>query len=92
METMEAQVEKMEKQVKQWGTKLEELAAKVDEAGAEAKADREKRISELKAGHKAAMAKLDELKAAGSDKWEIVKGGIESAWKDLEAAFKKLTN
>jgi len=38
---------------------------------------------------KVAQAKLDEVKTAGSEKWETLKAGVESAWNDLEIAFKK---
>jgi len=30
------------------------------------------------------------LKAAGSEKWDTFTTGVETAWSDLEAAFKKL--
>jgi uncharacterized coiled-coil DUF342 family protein len=92
MDSVEDNVGKMETQLKKWGAKLDELIAKADEAGAEAKVDYRKRIDDLKAKHHAATIKLDELKAAGSEKWETFKGGIESAWGELETAFKKLTN
>ena len=91
-ETMEAHVGKMEKKLKHWGAKLDELVARADEAGAEAKLDYRKGIDDLKAKHRAARAKLDELKTAGSDKWETFKDGVESAWTELEVAFTKLTN
>jgi TolA-binding protein len=92
MDTMKSYVGKMESQIKQWGIKIDELAAKADAAGAEAKSDYHKRIRDMKTKHQAAQAKLDEVKAAGSEKWETIKGGIESAWNELEASFKKLLN
>jgi multidrug resistance efflux pump len=90
MESREAHVGKMETQLKQWGAKLDELVAKADQAGAEAKIEYRKRIDDLRAKQKVARAKLDELKTAGSEKWETLKAGVESAWNELEAAFKKL--
>ena len=92
MEKMEPHVGKMEAQLRQWGAKLDELLATAEAAGTEAKADYRKHIDELRAKHQAAQAKLDELKAAGSDKWETLKAGVEGAWNELDVAFKKLSN
>ena len=92
MDKMQAHVGKMETQLRQWGAKLDELVVKAEGAGTEAKADYRKRIDDLKAKHQVAQAKLDELKAAGSEKWETLKAGVESAWNELDVAFKKLKN
>ena len=92
MEKMEAHVGKMETQLRQWGAKLDELVVTAEGAGTEAKADYRKHIDDLKAKHQAAQAKLDELKAAGSEKWETLKAGVESAWNELDVAFKKMKN
>jgi len=91
-ETIETNVGKMETQLKQWGAKLDELMAKAKESGAEVKVDYHQSIDELKAKHQAAQSKFDELRAAGSEKWETFKIGIEGAWNELEVAFKKLMN
>jgi hypothetical protein len=91
MKKMEAHIGKMETQLKQWGAKLDELVAKAERAGTEAKIDYRKRIDDLKSKHKAAQSKLDELRAGGSEKWETLKAGVESAWNELEVAFKKMT-
>jgi hypothetical protein len=92
MEKMEAHVGKMETQLKQWGMKLDELMAKAEEAGTDAKADYRKHIDDLKAKHLVAQSKLDELRAAGHDEWQSLKAGVESAWTELDVAFRKLTN
>jgi peptidoglycan hydrolase CwlO-like protein len=92
MENTEDNVGKLETQLKQWGAKLDEFVAKADRAGTAARIDNRKRIDELKAKVKAAEAKLDEVKTAGSEKWGTLKAGVESAWNDLEIAFKKLSN
>ena len=92
METMETHLARLETKLVQWGARLDELMDNVEEAGADAAIARRKRIDELKAKHKLAKAKLDELKAAGSDKWETFKSGVESAWHELDVDFKKLTN
>ena len=91
MKKTKAHVGKMEKQLKRWGAKLDELGAKAEGAGTEVKVEYRKNIDDLKAKYQVAQSKLDELKAAGSEKWETCKTGVEGAWKELEAAFGKLT-
>jgi len=92
METVEAHVGKMEAELKSWGAKLDALVAKADAAGTEAKIDYRQRLEDVTASYKVAQSKLHKLQAAGSGKWETFKTDIESAWSDLETAFKKLTS
>ena len=92
MENTEADLGKLETQLKQWGAKLDEFVAKADRAGTAARIDNRKRIDELKAKVKVAQAKLDEVKTAGSEKWETLRTGVESAWAELELAVKKPRN
>jgi peptidoglycan hydrolase CwlO-like protein len=92
MEKTQDNVGKLETQLKQWGAKLDEIVAKADRAGTTARIDNRKRIDDLKAKVKAAQSKLDEVKTAGSEKWDTLKTGVESAWAELDLAFKKLKN
>jgi hypothetical protein len=92
MEKTEENLGRLETQLRQWGAKLDEFVARADRAGTTARVDNRRRIDDLKARVHAAQSKLDEVKAAGSEKWETLKIGVESAWKDLESAFKKLSN
>jgi Skp family chaperone for outer membrane proteins len=92
MRTVEAHVGTMEAELRRWGAKLDELMAKADAAGTEAKIDYRKRVDEMQEKYQAAQAKLAELKAAGSDRWEAFQAGIEAAWSELEDAFRKLAN
>jgi hypothetical protein len=82
----------MEAQLKQWGARLDQIVAKAAKAGTEVNVERHKRVDELKAKYQAAQAKFGEFKTAGGEKWETFKTGVETAWKDLEAAFKNLKN
>jgi hypothetical protein len=89
--SVDKNIERLQAELGVWGAKIDELANKTENAGAAAKADYQKRLQELRAKRSAAQGKLDELKGAGSEKWEIFKVGIENAWKDVEIAFKELT-
>jgi len=90
METVEAHVGKMEAELRRWGATLDELKAKADAAGTKAKIGYRRRLDELQTKYEAAQTKLDELKTAGGGKWETFKGGIETAWNDLRAAFRRI--
>ena len=92
MEKIEARVGEMEVQLREWGVKLEELLAAAELAGAEAKAEYCKRLDGLRAKHQAVRAKLEELRAAGSGKWETLEAGVEGAWRELDDAFRRLSN
>ena len=81
---------KLEAQLKLWGDKLHESIAKASVAGQQAKIDSRRQLDELKSKLEAARSKLDEAKAAGNEKWEAFKQGIEHTWQELEGAFKKL--
>ena len=54
--------------------------------------DHRQRLDDLKEKYDAAEAKLAELKAAGSSKWEVFQGGVETAWRELANAFTRLAN
>jgi len=96
MGTIEASVDKtvmrLEDQLTLWGAKLKELVAKAEVAGQETKIDARKHLDEVKAKLELARSKLDEAKAAGGDRWDNFKAGVESSWKELEGAFHNLTH
>jgi hypothetical protein len=93
MGTIESRtVSKMEDRLKLWGAKLNELVAKAEVSGQQTKIDTRKHLDEVKAKLKVAQSKLDEAKAAGADKWDHFKSGVESYWTELESAFQKLTH
>jgi predicted nucleic acid-binding Zn-ribbon protein len=92
MEKAEINVGKLETQLNQWGAKLDELVAKADRAGTTARIDNRERIDDLMANVQAAQSKLDEVTTAGSEKWETLRTGVESAWAELELAVKKPRN
>ena len=85
-------VDKLEAQLKLWSAKFDELVAKANVAGQQAKIDSRKQLDELKSRLAVARTKLEEAKAAGSEKWGILKDGVEHAWEELEGMFKKLVH
>jgi hypothetical protein len=92
METVEAHVGKLEAELRSWGVRLDKLLAKADAAGTGAKIDYRKRLDDLKEKYVTAATKFAELKIAGRGKWDTLKGGVETAWRELETAFTRLAN
>jgi hypothetical protein len=92
METVESPVRNREAELKQWSSRLDKLLEKGDAAGTVPRLDYRERLEDLKGKYDAAEAKLAELKAAGSDKWETFKDGIENAWSELATAFTRVAN
>jgi hypothetical protein len=92
METVAARVARMEAELRTWGAKLDALIAAADAVSTGAKIDYRRRLGDMKTKYEAAQMKLDELRFARSRNWESVMDGIENAWNDLEAAFRKIAN
>jgi len=92
MDTVESRVGKMEADLRIWGAKIEALIAGAAAAGTGAKIDYRRRLDDIKTKYQIVEKKLAELKYVSSSRWEMFQDGIEKAWKDLEAAFRKLAN
>ena len=92
MQIVAANVARLEADLKSWGAKLSKLRLQGHAAGSEPNHDFHSRLDAIEATCDAAETKLDELKAAGSTKWETLKRGIETAWCEVDAAFRRLAN
>jgi hypothetical protein len=90
MESVGQEVGKIETRLRQLGMKLDSLAAKAVEHGTDAKLDYRKQIDLIKDKHSLVRSKLDAYRAANGQKWDNFKDGVETAWHDLETAFKAL--
>jgi hypothetical protein len=90
MTNLDKHVGTLEKRLRHWGAKLDELTASAEGVNAEMRLDYLKRVADFRAMHQAAKSKLAECQAAGSEKWDDFKSGIETSWAGLESAFKEL--
>lgn len=92
MQIVAAKVARMEADLKSWGARLHKLRLQDHTAGSQPYLDYHKRLDDMEARCDAAETKLDELKAAGSTQWETLRNGIETAWGEVEDAFRRLAN
>lgn len=82
----------IETEFKALGEKLDTLLAKAEERASSANDTAHDGVADLEAKRQSVREKLDELRESGGEKWEILKGGIEAAWTDLEVAFEKMSS
>ena len=92
MQIVAAKVARMEADLKSWGARLHKLRLQDHAAGGQPNPDYHKRLDEMEATCDTAETKLGELKAAGSTQWETLRNGIETAWDEVEAGFRRLAN
>ena len=88
----QAYQQKMEAQLTMWGAEAVKLRARLDRASADAKLAGYKQLDLLKAKQQAAQQKLDDLKAAGADRFEQLKVSLESSWNELKAEVDAVMN
>lgn len=77
MTKRDAYVAKMKLQLDELNVKIGEMEAKAQEAKEDARAKYEEEMSKLRHQSRLAVAKLDELKAAGEETWETMVGEME---------------
>ena len=65
-------VEKMKQQLDDMNGQITKLEGKAKEANAEARVKYDKQMGELRELSKTAQKKMEEIKAAGEDKWEAL--------------------
>ena len=85
---MEPSMEEMEVQLNVWSLKIDKLVAKTQRAGVQARFEVLMYIDELKALHAIAQSKLSECKVVEDTRRARLEAEMQSAWGDLDAAFK----
>ena len=91
MKSREEHIDQLAAQLKEWSGKINELETKARAAKADAKTNYENQIRQLKDKRDAAMKKLQELKGASTEAWDILKAGAEKSWADLKNAVTAAT-
>jgi outer membrane murein-binding lipoprotein Lpp len=86
MKSREEHIDQLAAQLKEWSGKIDELESKASAAKADVKISYENQIRQLKEKRDVAAKKLQELKGASADAWDILKAGAETSWKELKNA------
>ena len=86
MKSREEYIDQLAGQLKEWSAKIDELESKARTAKADVKTNYENQIKQLKDKRDGAMHKLQELKGASAEAWDILKAGAETSWADLKKA------
>ena len=80
-------VAKMKLQLDELNTKMDKLEAKASEAKEDARAKYKEEMSKLRQQSKLAKGKLDELKAAGEDSWDVMVAEMEKVRDAFKHSF-----
>ena len=87
-QTKEEFQKKLEAQLKQSDAEIARLREKGSELKDEAKANWERKMANLETKRDAARAKLAEIGASSAEAWKDVQKGAQSAWDELDQAFR----
>jgi len=88
-ETRDAHVAKLKAQLDEWNAEIAGFEAKARQAGAEARLEYQRHLSELRRRYDEANAKLKELQEESEGAWEKLKEGVESSWDALRQGVEK---
>jgi predicted nucleic acid-binding Zn-ribbon protein len=84
-------VEKRREQIDKLNTELEDLETRISTADLESKAklEHEKIIVDLRQKRNEARDKLAEIQAAGDNRWQEIKDGLEGVWTNIKYSIEK---
>lgn len=80
-------IEKMKKQLDELNAKMNKLETKAQDAKVDARARYEEEMSKLNKRSKLAVAQLEEIQAAGEDKWESMVAEMEKVRDAFKHSF-----
>jgi hypothetical protein len=72
-------------QTREWNARVEGLSAQLAKLTAEAKIEVQTHVDSVHAKFNAAKANLEDIGAAGEEKWDSVTERADSAWLELKA-------
>lgn len=76
----------LEEQLNEWSATIDGLAARASTASADAKAEYETWLGELRARRESARHTLDQLHTTGGHAWQELAAGADRAWRELRRA------
>ncbi len=84
MSSKDVYKEKLDEQLKEWSNKIADLKIKAELAEANVRVEYLKQVETLRVMKDETQEKLEELKRAGDDAWEILKAGVEKGASELK--------
>jgi hypothetical protein len=87
-QTKEEYQQQLDARLKDLDAQIVTLREKGRDLKGQAKSDWERALPELQAKRDSAHAKLAEVRASSAEAWKDVKKGAQSAWNDLDGAFR----
>ena len=87
--TQAAFVKQAERQLEDWGAHIEHLTAQAAKLSADAKAEADQQVAQLKSKLALARQRLQASEAVASEKWLEAKAGMDSLWSEVKALFDK---
>ncbi|MGV0950326.1 MAG: hypothetical protein ACOYB3_06595 [Azonexus sp.] len=87
MTTRDAYITKMKLQLDELNAKMSALEAKAQEAKEDARDKYNEEMGKLRKQSKLAVAKLDDIKAAGEDRWEAMVAEMEKVRDAFKHSF-----
>lgn len=88
MSTKDEFVREMHSKLDQWNAEIDVLAAKARVAEAQARADYQRQLDELRNERDKARQKLEALEASSEGAWQDLKDGVEKAWDSVSQAVR----
>ena len=87
MDKKDAYEARMQARLDELKADIDKMRAQAERLAAEAKMKHHEDIEELESRRHALERKLKEAREAGTDAWETLRGGVDSAWDELKRSW-----
>ena len=87
--TRDAYVERLKTQLGEWSADIERLKARASKVSADAKAEYEEQLADLRKQRDALAARVTDLQEASDEAWDDVKQAVQAAWDRAKESFQK---
>lgn len=87
MKERDLYIQKLEAQINEWQADIDKLKAKLAGASVGTKLEINQHITSMESNLEEAKSKLDELRKASDDSWEMIKADVEKSWDSIKSAF-----
>ncbi|MFP4172988.1 MAG: coiled coil domain-containing protein [Candidatus Hydrogenedentota bacterium] len=87
MDKKDAYEARMQAQLDELKADIAKMRAQAERLAADAKIKQQEEIEELESRRHALERKLKEVREAGTDAWETLRGGVDNAWDELKRSW-----